>query len=60
MVSKYLSYLSALLIGLCECGVIDYYYTPGNPLIGVLRYKDHFFCFSSKDAALKFAADPDR
>eukprot|EP00116_Pleurobrachia_bachei_P001541 sb/3461803/ len=32
---------------------------PGNPLIGILRYKDHFFCFSSKDAAVKFAADPD-
>ena len=32
----------------------------GNPLIGVLRYKDHFFCFTSKEAAVKFAADPDR
>ncbi|XP_063682042.1 cilia- and flagella-associated protein 206-like [Bolinopsis microptera] len=48
--------------GFCgfSIAVHDRLLLPGNPLIGVLRYKDHFFCFTSKEAAVKFAADPDR
>ncbi|XP_068199095.1 cilia- and flagella-associated protein 206 isoform X2 [Antennarius striatus] len=32
---------------------------PGNPHIGVLKHKDKFYVFSSKDAAVKFAESPD-
>lgn len=32
---------------------------PGNAQIGVLKYKEKFYVFSSKDAALKFASTPD-
>ncbi|XP_022091777.1 cilia- and flagella-associated protein 206-like [Acanthaster planci] len=33
---------------------------PGNPDIGVLRYKDRYYVFSSKEAAYEFASNPDR
>ncbi|XP_070540608.1 cilia- and flagella-associated protein 206-like [Ptychodera flava] len=32
---------------------------PGNPDIGVLRYKDRYYTFSSKKAAYEFASEPD-
>ncbi|XP_034554900.1 cilia- and flagella-associated protein 206 isoform X2 [Notolabrus celidotus] len=32
---------------------------PGNPQIGVLKYKEELYVFSSKEAALKFASSPD-
>ncbi|GAA6218532.1 cilia- and flagella-associated protein 206 [Lates japonicus] len=32
---------------------------PGNPHIGVLKYKEKLYVFSSKKAALKFASSPD-
>ncbi|XP_072032769.1 cilia- and flagella-associated protein 206-like [Amphiura filiformis] len=31
---------------------------PGNPEIGVLRYQDRYYVFSSKQAAYEFASDP--
>ncbi|KAM6915470.1 cilia- and flagella-associated protein 206 [Xenentodon cancila] len=45
------------------CGYIlvnrDGLLLPGNPHIGVLRHKEKFYAFSSKEAALKFASCPD-
>ncbi|XP_047244887.1 cilia- and flagella-associated protein 206 isoform X2 [Girardinichthys multiradiatus] len=32
---------------------------PGNPFIGVLKHKERFYAFSSKEAALTFASCPD-
>ena len=32
---------------------------PANPEIGVLRYKEHCYAFSSKAAAEEFASNPD-
>lgn len=32
---------------------------PANPEIGVLRYKDHYYAFSSKLAASEFCQNPD-
>jgi len=32
---------------------------PSNPEIGVLHYKDHYYAFSSKEAAEEFAVEPD-
>lgn len=32
---------------------------PGNPEIGILRYKDRYYSFVSKAAAEAFASDPD-
>uniref|UniRef100_A0A671TZ71 Cilia- and flagella-associated protein 206 n=1 Tax=Sparus aurata TaxID=8175 RepID=A0A671TZ71_SPAAU len=32
---------------------------PGNPHVGVLKHKEKFYVFSSKEAALKFASCPD-
>ncbi|XP_077992510.1 cilia- and flagella-associated protein 206-like [Glandiceps talaboti] len=32
---------------------------PGNPEIGVLRYKDRYYTFSSKQAAYDFASEPE-
>ncbi|CAG2189806.1 Cilia- and flagella-associated protein 206 [Mytilus edulis] len=32
---------------------------PSNPDIGVLRYKDHYYGFSSKQAATEFSQNPD-
>lgn len=33
---------------------------PGNPQIGVLKYKEKFYVFSSREGALQFASDPER
>lgn len=33
---------------------------PANPSIGVLRHKEHHYAFSSRDAAMEFAMDPDK
>lgn len=32
---------------------------PSNPEVGVLRYKDHYYAFSNKNAAAEFAQNPD-
>jgi len=32
---------------------------PSNPEIGILQYKDHYFAFSSQQAAEEFSQDPD-
>ncbi|KAM4694957.1 cilia- and flagella-associated protein 206 [Discoglossus pictus] len=32
---------------------------PGNPNIGILKHKDKYYIFSSKEAATMFAQDPD-
>ncbi|KAM9840830.1 cilia- and flagella-associated protein 206 [Aulostomus maculatus] len=32
---------------------------PGNPYIGVFKYKEKLYVFNSKEAALKFASTPD-
>ncbi|KAM3850306.1 cilia- and flagella-associated protein 206-like [Diretmus argenteus] len=32
---------------------------PGNPAVGVLKHKERFYVFSSKEAALKFASSAD-
>ena len=32
---------------------------PSNPEIGVLRYKDHYYAFSSKEAATELAQNPE-
>lgn len=31
---------------------------PANPEIGVLRYKEHYYAFSSKNAAEEFSQNP--
>nr|XP_060608988.1 cilia- and flagella-associated protein 206 [Anolis sagrei ordinatus] len=33
---------------------------PGNPSIGVLKYKEKLYAFSSKEAAYKFAENPEK
>ncbi|ELU04875.1 hypothetical protein CAPTEDRAFT_163417 [Capitella teleta] len=33
---------------------------PANPSIGVLRHKEHHYAFSSRDAAMEFAMDPEK
>lgn len=33
---------------------------PGNADIGILHFKNHYYTFVSKEAALEFASDPDR
>ncbi|NXF19537.1 CF206 protein, partial [Rhodinocichla rosea] len=33
---------------------------PGNPAIGILKHKEKYYVFSSKDAACVFAEDPDK
>ncbi|XP_070589280.1 cilia- and flagella-associated protein 206 isoform X4 [Erythrolamprus reginae] len=33
---------------------------PGNPSIGVLKYKERYYSFNSKEAAYNFAKSPDR
>lgn len=33
---------------------------PSNPEVGVLRYKDHYYAFSNKNAAAEFAQNPDQ
>ncbi|NXK58863.1 CF206 protein, partial [Sylvietta virens] len=33
---------------------------PGNPAIGILRHKEKYYVFSSKEAAYLFAQDPDK
>ncbi|KAG8582177.1 hypothetical protein GDO81_007946 [Engystomops pustulosus] len=32
---------------------------PGNPSIGILKHRERYYVFSSKEAAYKFAQDPD-
>ncbi|XP_028637053.1 cilia- and flagella-associated protein 206 [Grammomys surdaster] len=32
---------------------------PGNPAIGILKYKDRYYTFSTRDAAYLFAENPD-
>nr|XP_014354173.1 PREDICTED: UPF0704 protein C6orf165 homolog [Latimeria chalumnae] len=33
---------------------------PGNPAIGILKYKENYYSFSSKEAAYAFANNPDK
>ncbi|NWZ67315.1 CF206 protein, partial [Acrocephalus arundinaceus] len=33
---------------------------PGNPAIGILKHKEKYYVFSSKEAAYTFAQDPDK
>ncbi|XP_055455391.1 cilia- and flagella-associated protein 206 [Psammomys obesus] len=33
---------------------------PGNPTIGILKYKEKYYTFNSKDAAYSFAENPER
>ncbi|NXD14843.1 CF206 protein, partial [Nothocercus nigrocapillus] len=33
---------------------------PGNPAIGILKHKDRYYTFSSKEAAYAFAQNPDK
>ncbi|XP_030054972.1 cilia- and flagella-associated protein 206 [Microcaecilia unicolor] len=33
---------------------------PGNPDIGILKHKDKYYCFSSKESAYNFAKNPDK
>ncbi|XP_041661850.1 cilia- and flagella-associated protein 206 [Cheilinus undulatus] len=33
---------------------------PGNPHIGILKYKEKLYIFSSKEAAMKFSSSPDQ
>ncbi|NXW69445.1 CF206 protein, partial [Hirundo rustica] len=33
---------------------------PGNPAIGILKHKEKYYVFSSKEAAYNFAQDPDK
>ncbi|OWF55043.1 cilia- and flagella-associated protein 206-like [Mizuhopecten yessoensis] len=40
-------------------GNFDRLLIPSNPEIGVLRYKDHYYAFSSKQAAYEFTQNPD-
>ncbi|NP_001171855.1 uncharacterized protein LOC100369566 [Saccoglossus kowalevskii] len=48
--------------GYCGWALVKYdrLLLPGNPDIGVLRYKDRYYAFSQKEAAYEFASDPDR
>ncbi|XP_035385265.1 cilia- and flagella-associated protein 206 isoform X2 [Electrophorus electricus] len=47
--------------GMCGHALIarDGTLLPGNPRIGVLKHKEKFYCFSSKQAALQFASAAD-
>ncbi|XP_065828631.1 cilia- and flagella-associated protein 206-like [Oscarella lobularis] len=47
--------------GFCSFSVAAYdrLLLPSNPNIGVLRYKEKYYCFSSKEAAEKFASNPE-
>ncbi|XP_005101930.1 cilia- and flagella-associated protein 206 [Aplysia californica] len=39
-------------------GKYDRLLLPANPEIGVLRFREHYYAFSSKDAAYEFAQNP--
>lgn len=39
-------------------GKFDRLLLPGNPELGVLRYKDHYYAFVNKEAAYEFAQNP--
>ncbi|XP_013397751.1 cilia- and flagella-associated protein 206 [Lingula anatina] len=47
--------------GYCGYAIVknDRLLIPSNPDIGVLRYKDNYYAFSSKQAAMEFAQNPD-
>ncbi|EDV22731.1 uncharacterized protein TRIADDRAFT_50604 [Trichoplax adhaerens] len=47
--------------GFCAytCAIEDRFLLPGDPNIGIIRYKGHNFAFSSQEAAHEFASDPD-
>ena len=39
-------------------GKFDRLLVPANPEIGVMRYRDHYYAFSTKEAAYEFAQSP--
>ncbi|KAH9503218.1 hypothetical protein Btru_068495 [Bulinus truncatus] len=39
-------------------GTCDRLLVPGNPEIGIMRFREHYYAFSSKEAAYKFAESP--
>lgn len=54
--------LYSLLQGYCgwTLATHDRLLIPGNADIGILHFKNHYYTFVSKEAALEFASDPDR
>lgn len=50
-----------LLQGYCAWALakFDRLLLPSHPEIGVLRYKDHYYAFSSKEAATELAQNPE-
>ena len=58
----YVFYLFFPLQGYCGWSLVvfDRLLLPGNPDIGVLRYQDRYYVFSSKQAAYEFASEPQR
>ncbi|KAJ8026094.1 hypothetical protein HOLleu_33834 [Holothuria leucospilota] len=48
--------------GYCGWSLVKYdrLLYPGNPSIGVLRYQDRYYVFSSREAAYDFASYPDK
>ncbi|KAJ8397613.1 hypothetical protein AAFF_G00436120 [Aldrovandia affinis] len=47
--------------GICSHTLVekDGFLLPGNPNIGVLKYQEKYYIFSSKEAACDFASNPD-
>ena len=47
--------------GYCGWALVKYdrLLLPGNPEVGVLKHKDSYYTFSSRQAAEQFSEDPD-
>ena len=47
--------------GYCGWALVkfDRLLVPTNPEVGVLRFREHYYAFSSKSAAEEFAENPD-
>ncbi|CAL1526734.1 unnamed protein product [Lymnaea stagnalis] len=58
--TKNFSRLQLQYRGFCAytLGNYDRLLLPGNPEIGVMRFREHYYAFSSKEAAYEFAENP--
>ena len=58
----FLTVVMLVLQGFCSWSLVvfDRLLIPSNPALGVVRYKDNYYAFSSQDAAYEFCNAPDR